>query len=61
MKKAAKTTRRTPNKPNEDDGLEPFAKCQRCLKREADMTTAAGEKVCAECATPDEIANASAA
>jgi hypothetical protein len=41
----------------EEDGQEPFAKCQRCGKREADLTTTAGEKVCAECATPDEIAN----
>jgi hypothetical protein len=30
-------------------------------EREADLTTAAGEKVCARCATPSEIANGSAA
>jgi hypothetical protein len=45
----------------EEDGPEPFAKCQRCRKREADLTTAAGEKVCAGCATPSEIANGNAA
>jgi hypothetical protein len=45
----------------EEQGPEPFAKCQRCGKREADLTTAGGEKVCAGCATPDEIANGNAA
>jgi hypothetical protein len=45
----------------DQDGPEPFAKCERCQKREADLTTAAGEKVCAGCATPKEIANGSAA
>jgi hypothetical protein len=40
---------------------EPFAKCQRCHNREADLTTTAGEKVCANCATPDEVANGNAA
>ena len=45
----------------EEDGPEPFAKCQRCQEREADLTTAAGEKVCAGCAAPSEIASGSAA
>jgi hypothetical protein len=44
----------------EEDGPEPFAKCQRYGKREADLTTAAGGRVCAGSATPDEIANGSA-
>jgi hypothetical protein len=55
----------TPKQPNASiktfAGPEPFAKCQRCQKREADMTTAAGEKICDGCATRDEVANASAA
>jgi hypothetical protein len=45
----------------EDCGPEPFARYQRCQRREADMTTAAGEKVCHGCATPNETANGSAA
>jgi hypothetical protein len=40
---------------------EPFAKCQRCQKREADLTTRDGKKVCANCATPTEVANGNAA
>ncbi len=48
------------NKANTPE-TEPFAKCQRCHNREADLTTAAGEKVCANCATPTEVANGNAA
>jgi hypothetical protein len=44
-----------------EDGPEPFVKCQRCQKREADLTTAAGEKVCDGCATRAEVANGNAA
>jgi hypothetical protein len=44
-----------------DNEMEPFAKCQRCRNREADLTTAAGEKVCSNCATESEVANGNAA
>ena len=51
------STMKTPKLKTLTPETEPFAKCQRCHKREADLTTAAGEKVCANCATPDEVAN----
>jgi len=45
----------SPTRPSPQE-TEPFAKCQRCQKREADLTTPGGEKVCVNCATPAEVA-----
>jgi len=60
LKNRQERIRRT-TKGSPANGPEPFAKCERCGKLEADLTTTAGEKVCAGCATPAEIANGSAA